>query len=542
MTYPNDTIAEYTYDALNRLINLVNKTSNGGIISSYTYTLDAGGNRTRVEEHTGRVVEYEYDDTDKLLEEKITNPDSSSSVISYTYDAVGNRLTKTDCTDALPCVSTTYQYDDNNRLIQEDDITYSYDDNGNLKEKTSAEEDILYFYDDENHLTRVETTRFGVTIVVEYEYDAEGNRVRKSIDDTIVITYLVDANRDYAQVLEERDSSGNLLVRYVYGHDLISQTRGGATSYYHYDGLDSTRALTNSAEAVTDTYNYDAFGNLLDKTGSTTNTHLFTGEFFDANIGFYYLRARYLNPAIGRFVTMDTFAGRNRDPYSLHKYLYAHANPINMSDPSGQSPLLEQVEVGAIIGMLATWTVYNLSHPGDEWDFRECFIWTGIGAMAGGFFVVWTAPTVATVATTIVPIRGKIPYGDSELSRLAIEYRRLFHVTRPQNVAVFEYKATDGTLTWIARKSMQFGGKHAERLIAQDLARMGVDPSQVTRIYSELQPCSLPGAYCSDFIARTFTNAAVTYSFEYGTTQASRDAGMAVFEKTIAKIFQPDLF
>jgi RHS repeat-associated protein len=135
------------------------------------------------------------------------------------------------------------------------------------------------------------------------------------LDGTVVTNYLVDSNRDYAQVLEERDGSGNLLVRYVYGHDLISQHRDGYTTYYHYDGLGSTRALTSSVEAVTDTYNYDAFGNLLDKTGTTTNDYLYTGEFFDSNIGFYYLRARYMSPAIGRFITMDTFAGMNRDPY-----------------------------------------------------------------------------------------------------------------------------------------------------------------------------------------------------------------------------------
>ena len=189
--------------------------------------------------------------------------------------------------------------------------------------------------------------------MVEYEYDAEGNRVRKSIDDTIVVTYLVDANRDYAQVLEEWDENGNLLVRYVYGHDLVSQTREGVTTYYHYDGLGSTRALSNNSAAVTDTYNYDAFGNLLDKTGTTSNTYLFTGEFFDANIGFYYLRARYMSPAVGRFVTMDAFAGRNRDPYSLHKYLYAHANPVNYIDPSGYEGFLSQLTSIEIQGMLA---------------------------------------------------------------------------------------------------------------------------------------------------------------------------------------------
>jgi YD repeat-containing protein len=74
-------------------------------------------------------------------------------------------------------ITTTYIYDDNNRLIKNNDITYTYDADGNLKEKTSAEETTKYFYDTENHLTRVETTRFGSTIVGEYEYDTEGKKM-----------------------------------------------------------------------------------------------------------------------------------------------------------------------------------------------------------------------------------------------------------------------------------------------------------------------------------------------------------------------------
>ena len=188
---------------------------------------------------------------------------------------------------------------------------------------------------------------------MDYEYDADGNRVKKVIDGNVTINYLVDTNRPYAQVVEERDNAGNLLVHYVYGHDLISQTRGNVTSYYHYDGLGSTRALSSSAGIVTDEYTYDAFGNLLDKTGNTSNEYLYTGEFFDSHIGFYYLRARYMSPAIGRFVTMDEFAGSRRDPYSLHKYLYAHANPVNRIDPSGYITVSEVAITTGIVGVLS---------------------------------------------------------------------------------------------------------------------------------------------------------------------------------------------
>jgi RHS repeat-associated protein len=190
---------------------------------------------------------------------------------------------------------------------------------------------------------------------VEYEYDDEGNRVRKVIDSTVVINYLVDTNRDYAQVLEERDGNEDLVVRYVYSHDLISQSRDGATTYYHYDGLGSTRALTSSAEAITDTYNYDAFGNLLDKTGSTINPYLYRGEQYDADLSAYYLRARYYQPGIGRFLTTDHVEGFPNNPMTLHRYVYGNGVPIRYVDPSGTRSLIEQSTVAGIILQLAGW-------------------------------------------------------------------------------------------------------------------------------------------------------------------------------------------
>ncbi|MDQ2086399.1 RHS repeat-associated core domain-containing protein [Herbivorax sp. ANBcel31] len=335
VAYPNGTKTQYTYDKLNRLTELVNQDADGEIISSYTYTLGTAGNRIKVEEDSGRVVEYEYDNTYKLLKETINHPDKDTHEISYTYDAVGNRLTKTDGEYTID-----YTYDENNRLISEGENTYTYDKNGNTLSKKNEVETISYTYGYNNRLIGVVTTNQTGTSAVKYIYDVYGIRVGKIVDGTKFSRYTVDKNTDYAKVLEERDENGELVVSYVHGDDLISQKRGDVTSYYHYDGLGSTRALTNSSGEVTDTYIYDAFGNLIEKTGNTVNEFLYTGEQYDANIGFYYLRARYMNPSIGRFATMDPFEGFVQDPYSLHKYLYAHANPVMNIDPSGEVTIL----------------------------------------------------------------------------------------------------------------------------------------------------------------------------------------------------------
>jgi RHS repeat-associated protein len=133
--------------------------------------------------------------------------------------------------------------------------------------------------------------------------------------------------------------------QYTYGHTLISQRRrvgdGWESSFYSTDGHGSVRQLTDTAGAVTDTYTYDAFGKLIASTGATPNPYLYTGERFDADLGLYHLRARHYDAERGRFVSVDPYPGQIDEPISLHKYLYAHADPVNLIDPSGLSAMTE---------------------------------------------------------------------------------------------------------------------------------------------------------------------------------------------------------
>ncbi|GBC60970.1 RHS repeat-associated core domain-containing pro tein [Desulfonema ishimotonii] len=330
VTCPNGTETEYFYDDLNRLEGMENRKADGTLISSYEYDLGDAGNRLSVTENTGRVVNYDYDDLYRLVGEEILDPTSGNETVSYTYDDFGNRLSKTDATG-----TTSYHYDDNDQLYAEilpdgTTVSYGYDDNGNTLTKGDGTYTTTYSWDSENRLISVDD---GVS-VTDYEYDADGVRVSAETDGEVTI-YLVDKNRDYAQVLEDRDGSGGLIVAYVYGDDLVRQVRGGVLSYYHYDGQLSVRQLSDADGDVSDDYVYDAFGALLGQSGDTVNDYLYTGEQFDEAVDGYYLRARYYDQGTGRFVSSDPWQGRINEPMTLHKYLYANANPIINRDPSG---------------------------------------------------------------------------------------------------------------------------------------------------------------------------------------------------------------
>ncbi|MBC2711713.1 MAG: cadherin-like domain-containing protein [Desulfosarcina sp.] len=351
VTYPNGTVAEYTYDSLNRLTYLENRDSSSVIISSFAYTLGAAGNRLRVTEDSGRVVDYSYDSLYRLTQEDITDPALGNETIDYTYDPVGNRLTNTDSSG-----TTTYIYNANDQLITEAGPgytnTYAYDNNGNTVSKSDGITTTTYDYDYENRLVQ---THDGISTTA-YGYDVDGIRTASNTDG-IATYYLVDKNRPYSQVLEERDGSDSLIVSYMYGDDLISQNRGGILSYYHYDGQMSTRNLTDGSAGITDSFVYDAFGILLGHGGTTENHYLYTGEQYDPNVGFYYLRARYYDENTGRFVTHDPVLGNQFEPVSLHRYLYANVNPVMYFDPSGETNLLLLTGTMVIVGILAALTI-----------------------------------------------------------------------------------------------------------------------------------------------------------------------------------------
>ena len=390
LVYPNGTTASYTFDALNHLTQLINRRSDSSLISGYSYLLGPSGNRLQIVESTGRTIDYGYDNVYRLTQELITDPTLGDKTLDYTYDSVGNRLTKTE-----DGVTTDYTYDSNDRLLSASGTTYAYDANGNTTaELQSDETHHAYQYDFENRLVHITTSAPNQqNTFANYLYDVDGIRVQSVVNGAAQINYVVDHNLPFAQVLLEIDSIGAIKASYIYGDDLISLTRGNATSFYHYDGHMNTVQLTNVEGLVTDQYLYDAFGVLLHTVATTENQYLYTTEQFDPNIKSYYLRARYYNQQVGRFLSQDAFQGNIFDPSSLHKYSYVGNDPINASDPSGNDTLLEIGIASAAESILeayaaiahgpvhklvgATKCIYCLIEPGYRLQFLAIRMLTG---------------------------------------------------------------------------------------------------------------------------------------------------------------------
>ena len=211
----------------------------------------------------------------RLTSETITEGEKVT-VYTYAYDNVSNRILKTENGAA-----TEYVYNALNQLVSDSETSYEYDLNGNLVRVIGSAQSALYEYNSENKLVKATVQNGSLVIEESYTYDYQGNRTSKTTHRSDGVTeyvkYLND-NSSLTNVLAEIDSEGSVQAYYTIGADLISQERDGKKSYYVYDGHGSVVGLANESGVVTDTYSYDAFGNLLKSTGSTKNCYRYCGD------------------------------------------------------------------------------------------------------------------------------------------------------------------------------------------------------------------------------------------------------------------------
>ncbi|HEX5057246.1 MAG TPA: RHS repeat-associated core domain-containing protein, partial [Gammaproteobacteria bacterium] len=277
---------------------------------------------------------YGYDNNDRLTQ--VTYPDQTTT---YTYDDAYNRRTERTTAGASLTENKTYSYNNRNQVtgitdsVSGEVIGYTYDANGNRIQKTviasGATQSTDFVYDVRDQLREILS---GGSSIGQFLYDYQGLRVRKqTAAETARYVY------DDQSVLLQTDDAGNTLSKYDYGPDhllsLNNVTEG--TQFYLFDALGSVTNLIKPGGAIQARYQYDAWGTIRNKVGDSENVFGFTGHEMDTESGLIYMKARFYDPDLGQFLSQDLFEGATDTPPSLHKYLYAYENPTVYTDPDG---------------------------------------------------------------------------------------------------------------------------------------------------------------------------------------------------------------
>jgi RHS repeat-associated protein len=225
-----------------------------------------------------------------------------------------------------------YSYNPSNELTSNSSGSYAYDANGNTLTDAQGRS---YTWDFENRLTQAVVPGTGT---VAFKYDPFGRRIYKSSPSfTGIFVY------DGDDLIETLGPGGTVVSHYTQGQKIdepLAELRSGGSSYYEADGLGSVTSLSSSTDTLANTYTYDSFGNVTNSTGTLRNPFQYTGREFDQETGINYYRARYYDPASGRFLGEDPiwFLG------GINFYPYVRNNPISRIDPLGLCPTPDNPE------------------------------------------------------------------------------------------------------------------------------------------------------------------------------------------------------
>lgn len=327
----------------------------------------------------------------------------------YTYDMVGSRLSSNE-----NGTQSTYTVNNDNQILSKGSRTFTYDNQGNRI--TDGSKSLTYDFDSKLKTWSDPSTSTTLSFV----YDALNDRIEKNINGVKTFEYVNDNSGDLSRVLVGKNVINNNKTHYVYGLGAISQGGNAATSrqYYLSDGVGNVRYVTDSVGSSIQAYTYDPYGNEV-TTGNLSN-FTFQSQEKDREADLTYLRARYYDPSTGSFISRDPVAGTFSDPRSQHGYSYAHNDPINLSDPSG-----EAVPVFIMIGMAVYMLGAAMSAPDIYNGVNNCdygqVAWGAVGFMPG----MGSMGRLGKVAARIAGGHAKVKHFD-EFSHLGIFNQQQF--------------------------------------------------------------------------------------------------------------------
>ncbi|WP_025852428.1 polymorphic toxin-type HINT domain-containing protein [Paenibacillus ehimensis] len=302
IVHRNGVTGSYAYEGLN--LTGLSQQKQGAALNTFAYGYDSNRNQTSKTEN-GTRHEFSYDPLNRI-------GTSSQFGEQYTYDSRGNRQTM-QSSNTPNLNGASYRYDERNRLVQvtTDDgknVAYRYNGDGLLYERTENGQTVRYYYD-------------GANII------AEG---------TVM------------------NGSAALKARYILGNGLAARADASDTkTYYLHNGHGDVVGLTDGSGNILNQYTYDIWGNPLTVTEQVPQPFRYSGEFWDNSAHLQYLRARWYDPSVGRFMSQDTYEGDIANPLSLNLYTYVKNNPLRYLDPSGHDPrelqaLLEMARDGEV--------------------------------------------------------------------------------------------------------------------------------------------------------------------------------------------------
>ena len=325
----------YTYfDNGNNRFSLPKTIKNGTELLEYAY--DANGNITSIKDSAGEST-YQYDELNQLIRE---NNHVLDKTLTYHYDLGGNltavkeyAFTTEEALPAQPQKTETGTYSTTwkDQLLSWDGTAMTYDAIGNMLTKGSAS----YTWTQGRKLSGVENGKS-----IQYFYDHTGARTKKVVDGTAT-EYRMAGDL----LVSEKTGTQTYWYRYDSGANLVSVTIGGEIYFYVRNAQNDVIAFIDAEGNTVVKYTYDSWGKVLGITGSLADTvgvqnpFRYRGYYYDNETGMYYLKSRYYDPNIRRFLCSDEMSTVKASMETMHNrnlFIYCNGNPITRYDVDGE--------------------------------------------------------------------------------------------------------------------------------------------------------------------------------------------------------------